>query len=55
MQKVDLSFLLLGEYLPADHGYHLYSAVSPLLPAAHQADGYPMPILIEQSPRTAIQ
>jgi CRISPR-associated protein Cas6 len=52
MPKVDLSFPLLGQPIPADHGYLVYSAVSRLLPAAHppvrqafqpddpQADGY---------------
>jgi CRISPR-associated protein Cas6 len=52
MPKVDLCFPLLGEHLPADHGYLLYAAVSRLLPAAHppepqafqtgpsQADGF---------------
>lgn len=38
---VDLSFSLVCTHpLPADHGYLLYSAISRLLPAAHQADGY---------------
>ena len=40
MPKVDLCFPVLGAQIPADHGYLLYSAVSRLLPAAHQADGY---------------
>jgi CRISPR-associated protein Cas6 len=35
--KVDLDFPVLGEHIPADHGYLLYSAVSRLLPAAHPA------------------
>ena len=39
--KVDLAFSVVCPHaLPADHGYLLYSAVSRLLPAAHQADGY---------------
>jgi len=25
--------------VPADHGYHLYAAVSRMLPAVHQANG----------------
>ncbi len=40
MPKVDLCFPVLGQQIPADHGYLLYSAVSRLLPAAHQADSY---------------
>jgi CRISPR-associated protein Cas6 len=40
MPKVDLCFPVLGEPIPADHGYFLYSAVSRLLLATHQADGY---------------
>jgi CRISPR-associated protein Cas6 len=40
MPKVDLCFPVLGEPIPADHGYLLYSAVSRFLPATHQADGY---------------
>ncbi len=39
--KVDLAFSVVCPHaLPADHGYLLYSAVSRMLPAAHQADGY---------------
>ena len=38
---VDLAFSVLCAHpLPADHGYLLYSAVSRLLPEAHQADSY---------------
>jgi len=40
MPKVDLCFRVLGAQIPADHGYLLYSAVSRILPAAHEADGY---------------
>lgn len=37
---VDLSFLLLGNGdIPADHGYHLYSAVSRTLPSMHEPNG----------------
>ena len=39
--KVDLAFTLVCTHaLPADHGYLLYSAVSRMLPEAHEADGY---------------
>jgi CRISPR-associated protein Cas6 len=39
--KVDLAFSLVSTHaVPADHGYLLYSAVSRMLPEAHQADGY---------------
>jgi len=41
MPKVDLSFSIMGEHLPADHGYLVYSAVSRLLPAAHEAEANP--------------
>ncbi len=38
---IDLSFKLTSlQHLPADNAYLLYSAVSRLLPAAHEADGY---------------
>jgi CRISPR-associated protein Cas6 len=38
---IDLSFTLNAlDAIQVDHGYLLYSAVSRLLPAAHQADGY---------------
>lgn len=37
---VDLSFALNGSgALPVDHGYHLYAAVSHLLPAMHEPNG----------------
>jgi CRISPR-associated protein Cas6 len=39
--KVDLAFSLVCTHaLPVDHGYLLYSAVSRMLPEAHQADGF---------------
>jgi hypothetical protein len=41
MPKVDLCFPVLGGQIPADHGYLLYSAVSRMLPDAHQAVGQP--------------
>lgn len=37
---IDLSFALIGECdIPADHGYHLYAAVSRLLPSMHEPNG----------------
>ncbi len=36
---VDLSFEIIGETLPADHGYGLYSAIAHLIPTAHEQDG----------------
>ncbi len=39
--KVDLAFSVVSpQALPADHGYLLYSAVSRMLPEAHQANGF---------------
>lgn len=39
--KVDLAFSIVCPHaVPADHGYLLYSAVSRMLPEAHQTDGY---------------
>ena len=39
--KIDLGFSIVCPHaLPADHGYLLYSAMSRVLPEAHQADGY---------------
>ncbi|MBW7864429.1 MAG: type I-MYXAN CRISPR-associated protein Cas6/Cmx6 [Candidatus Hydrogenedentes bacterium] len=35
MPIVDLSFVLTGNTLPADHGYALYGAISRILPALH--------------------
>ena len=40
MPSVDLCFRIIGGQIPADHSYLIYSAVSRLLPAAHEADGY---------------
>ena len=40
MSTVDLAFPLLSiKPIPADHGYHLYSALSRVLPELHQQDG----------------
>jgi CRISPR-associated protein Cas6 len=37
---IDLSFVLTGTAdIPADHGYHLYAAVSRLLPSMHEPNG----------------
>jgi CRISPR-associated protein Cas6 len=37
---IDLSFILTGTSdIPADHGYHLYAAVSRLLPSLHEPNG----------------
>jgi CRISPR-associated protein Cas6 len=39
-QPIDLAFALVGSApLPADHGYHLYSAISRALPAVHEPNG----------------
>lgn len=35
MPSIDLSFQLLGGPIPVDHGYHVYSAISQILPAIH--------------------
>jgi CRISPR-associated protein Cas6 len=36
---VELSFGIIGETLPADHGYGLYSAIAHLCPQAHEQEG----------------
>lgn len=36
---VELSFKVLGETLPADHGYGLYSAIAHVQPEIHQQEG----------------
>ncbi len=36
---VELSFGVVGQTLPADHGYGLYSAIAHLAPQIHQQDG----------------
>jgi len=35
MAFVDVGFPLTGEQLPVDHGYHLFAAISRVLPALH--------------------
>jgi CRISPR-associated protein Cas6 len=35
MAIVDVQFKLVGNQIPADHGYHLFSAVSHLIPELH--------------------
>ena len=40
MPTVDLSFSVMGkDAIPADHGYHLYSAISRVLPDLHATNG----------------
>jgi CRISPR-associated protein Cas6 len=39
MPFVDVQFSLRGTEIPVDHGYHLYSAVSQILPPLHGDDG----------------
>ncbi len=36
--KIDVSFRLIGDQVPLDHGYQLYSSLSRLLPALHGAE-----------------
>jgi hypothetical protein len=36
MPYVDLAFRLIGNKVPVDHGYALYSAISRLLPVIHE-------------------
>lgn len=36
---VELSFNVIGQSLPADHGYGLYSAIAHLAPQVHEQDG----------------
>lgn len=36
---VELSFGVIGQTLPADHGYGLYSAISKICPILHERDG----------------
>ncbi len=36
---VELSFSVIGQSLPADHGYGLYSAIAHLSPLVHEQDG----------------
>jgi CRISPR-associated protein Cas6 len=39
MPYVELSFGVIGETLPADHGYGLYSAIAHLCPQVHEQEG----------------
>jgi CRISPR-associated protein Cas6 len=36
---IDLNFRIIGEILPADHGYGLYSAIAHLCPTVHEQEG----------------
>jgi CRISPR-associated protein Cas6 len=36
---IDLSFTILGQTIPADHGYLLYASLSRLLPDVHRENG----------------
>jgi CRISPR-associated protein Cas6 len=36
--KIDVSFRLIGDQIPLDHGYPLYSSLSHLLPSLHGAE-----------------
>jgi len=38
MPVIDFSFKLLGGPIPVDHGYHVYSSISQVLPAIHGDD-----------------
>lgn len=38
MTYIELRFPVIGTALPSDHGYAMYSAISRLVPEAHQAD-----------------
>ena len=37
MPYIDLAFRLIGNKVPVDHGYALYSAISRLIPEIHEA------------------
>ncbi|WP_348252001.1 type I-MYXAN CRISPR-associated protein Cas6/Cmx6 [Leptolyngbya sp. FACHB-1515] len=39
MPYVELSFRVMGQALPADHGYGLYSAIAHLCPGVHEQEG----------------
>ncbi len=39
MPIVDVSFPVNGNIIPVDHGYHLFSAVSQLIPSLHGDNG----------------
>jgi len=36
--KIDVSFRIIGDQVPVDHGYQLYSSLSRSLPSLHNAD-----------------
>lgn len=38
IMKIDVSFRIIGDQVPLDHGYQLYSSLSRLLPTLHNAD-----------------
>lgn len=49
MVWIELRFPVIGTALPSDHGYAMYSAISRLIPEAHQADW----LAVETVPGTA--
>ena len=49
MVWIELRFPVIGTALPSDHGYAMYSAISRLVPEAHQADW----LAVETVPGTA--
>lgn len=49
MLYIELRFPVVGKALPSDHGYAMYSAISRLIPEAHQADW----LAVETVPGTA--
>jgi CRISPR-associated protein Cas6 len=49
MVWIELRFPVIGSALPSDHGYAMYSAISKLIPEAHQADW----LAVETVPGTA--
>ena len=57
MPTVDLSFQIVAtQPIPADHGYHLYAALSKTLPVLHQHNGiavHPIPRDTDRRPHAA--
>jgi CRISPR-associated endonuclease/helicase Cas3 len=49
MVWIELRFPVIGTALPSDHGYAMYSAISKVIPEAHQADW----LAVETVPGTA--
>jgi CRISPR-associated protein Cas6 len=49
MVWIELRFPVIGTAMPSDHGYAMYSAISRLVPEAHQADW----LAVETVPGTA--